>query len=205
MIEMNFVFFHGSFSTPQDAWFPWLKEELIQLGHTVYAPEFPVDRWDDVSTINPDLYIPKQSLEFWLKEFEPLSVELSKKDDLCFLGHSLGPLFILHVIEKYHIYLRHAFFISPFFEIYGKSAVVEKANAMFYKSDFDFIDLKKNIFQSTVIYSDDDPYVSKEKAIDFAQKLGSRLIELHGYGHMGIESGLREFPELLKIITGMTK
>ena len=158
-----------------------------------------------MGTINPDLYTPKQILELWLTVFEPIFVELSKKDDLCFLGHSLGPLFILHVIERYQLHLRHAFFISPFFETSGKSAVVTKANATFYKSDFDFANLKKNIPESTVIYSDDDPYVSKDKAIEFARKLGCRLIELHGYGHVGIESGLKQFPELLKIMTDTIK
>lgn len=54
---------------------------------------------------------------------------------------------------------------------------------------------------STVIYSDNDPYVDNAKSLDFAKKLNSRIIEVHGLGHMGLESKLTQFPEVLTAIS----
>ena len=197
---MRFVVFHGSFSTASDAWFPWLKKQLENLGHIVFLPQFTVDKWNEVKSLNVSTYHSKQSLEIWLKDFENIRKEIVDKSDISFIGHSLGPLFILHIVQRYAIQLKSAYFIAPFLEVYGKSDVVEKANKTFYKTDFDFIKLRTHIPESTVIYSDDDPYIEEEKSLAFAYKMNSRAVKLHGFRHMGLESGMKEFPELLNII-----
>jgi predicted alpha/beta hydrolase family esterase len=200
---MTFVFIHGSFSTPDDAWFPWLKKELEKYGHKVISPQFPVDKWSDVGNLKTSDYKPTQNLNGWFMVFDKIYKENLKNDSLFFVTHSIGPLFTLEVAEKYSIKIDHAVFIAPFFEIYGKSEIVEKANATFYKKDFNFEKLQKLISDSTVLYSDDDPYVDEKKAIDFAKKMNSKTIRLSGLGHMGIESNLKKFPQLLKIILEM--
>ena len=197
---MTFIFFHGSFSTPQDAWFPWLKLQLEQAGHQVIAPQFPVDVWKDVGALHPSQYNPTQNLTAWYKTFEEIKDTIINKPDLSFIGHSIGPLFILYLVEKYGIQLKYAYFVAPFFHLNDESAIVDKANASFYKTDFDFPKLRHLISRSTVFYSDDDPYVGNEKSLVFARKLNSRVIALKGLGHMGIESNMSKFPELLEII-----
>lgn len=65
---MIVLFLHGSFSTPEDAWWPWLKTELEKLGNKVLASEFPVDKWADVGDLAPDQYEPSADLNSWLKK-----------------------------------------------------------------------------------------------------------------------------------------
>lgn len=81
-------------------------------------------------------------------------------------------------------------------------AIVEKFNQPFYKTDFDFAKLKKLMPKSTMIYCDNDPYIEEEKSLDFAKNLNSRIVKMHGLGHMGLESGMTQFPEVLKAICG---
>lgn len=196
---MKFVIFHGSFEHISDAWFLWLKKELEQKGHEVLLPQFPVDDWSKISLIGADKYKPTQSLDSWMKVFDEIFSQLQKNKHVCFIGHSLGPLFILHCLERYDLYLDYAVFVAPFFEIRGKSAIVEKANASFTRHDFNFVKLKQRIHKSTIIYCDDDPYVDEEKSLEFGNKLDSTIVKLHGMGHMGAESKMKEFPQLLEL------
>ncbi len=194
------VFLHGSFSTPQDAWWPWLKKEIEKSGQKVLAPQFPVDRWDKVGELTVEDYQPRAKLSDWFKKFEEIKEAVIADKNRFFIGHSLGPLFLLHLLENYQFKVRGAVLLAPFFEIYGKSAVVEKFNQPFYKYDFNFDKLQQLMPRSTVIFSDDDPYVDNEKSLDFAKKLSSRIVKVHDLGHMGLESGMKEFPEVLREI-----
>jgi predicted alpha/beta hydrolase family esterase len=96
--------------------------------------------------------------------------------------------------------LANAYFIAPFFEVYGKSDYIEKANDSFYHQQFDFPKLRRLIPNSTVLYSDNDPYIDKLKSVEFREKLKSKIVRLHGLGHMGSESGMKDFPQLLDLI-----
>lgn len=201
---MIFIMIHGSFGSPQDAWFPWLKDKLEASGHEVIAPQFPVDPWEDVVQKNAMQYQPSQSLSSWMNTFEAVFPKLAKRNDLCFIGHSMGTLFTLHVVARYSLVIREAFFVAPFLypateeELRDPSvALIDKANTTFYKNDFDFDFLRKHIIQSTVLMSDNDPYIPEWEAREFAEKLQSHVIKLHGLGHMGIESHMMKFSELL--------
>jgi hypothetical protein len=50
-------------------------------------------------------------------------------------------------------------------------------------------------FLSTVVASTNDPYVSLERASQFAQSWGSRLVNVGDGGHINSESGLGDWPE----------
>ncbi len=197
---MIYIFLHGSFESPDNAWFPWLKQHIELLGHMVIAPQFQVDSWPDVSKLSPDDYIPTQNLHLWLNDFEQIHSRIPSGEQVSIVGHSLGPVFSLIALQKFPLQISHAYFIAPFFEVYGKSAYIEKANDSFYHQTFDFKKLQSLIPKSTVIYSDNDPYIDAEKSIEFAQALSSKVELLPGLGHMGSESGMKEFPELLSMI-----
>jgi predicted alpha/beta hydrolase family esterase len=52
------------------------------------------------------------------------------------IAHSLGPLFILHPIEKNDTTFDSTIFVSPLLTKLNNSKQIDAANATFYKSDF---------------------------------------------------------------------
>src|SRR3989338_2065162 len=144
---MLFVIFHGSYGNPEENWFPDLREHLEGLGQDVLVPAFPVEEWDDITKKGKDTKPQKQSLNNWFETFEKYLPIIRKAKRVCLIGHSLGPLFILHIVSKYKLKLDSAIFISPFLEVPIPSKIwqIDIVNKSFYKNDFDFKILKKLI------------------------------------------------------------
>lgn len=191
---MKFVLFHGAYGSPGGNWFPELRGDLESLGQTVIVPKLPVETWSDVVKKGPNSKPKNQSLHAWLSTFEKeVLPELSSKEKLVFVGHSLGPVFILHLVEKYKLHLDCAIFVSPFMDAIGLWEF-DLVNKSFYKTDFDFEDLKRRIPVSYVLYSDNDPYVAKKHSLLVANALESSTILVRTAGHMNAEVNLNEFP-----------
>ena len=83
MIMVNIFIIHGSYGSPEENWFPWLKSDLEKLGCRVYVPRFPTPE--------------KQSLEKWLDVFKEYDGFVDS--ETIFIGHSLGPAFILRNVR----------------------------------------------------------------------------------------------------------
>lgn len=45
---MQFIIFHGAYGSKNGNWFPWLKKELVKLGHNVLLDQYPVDNYDEI-------------------------------------------------------------------------------------------------------------------------------------------------------------
>src|SRR5581483_4234212 len=129
--------------------------------------------------------------------FDDLKKEFKNKK-LCFIGHSLGPLFILHAVEKYNFQLDSAIFVSPFLGILHNKQF-DSVNTTFYRDDFNFEKLKKLIPISYTLYSNDDPYVPATYSKEFAEKLGSSPLVVNRAGHMNSEVNLNEFPLVFEL------
>lgn len=191
---MQFLLIHGSFGSPEENWFPDLKTDLESLGQTVIAPQFPVDDWDQMVKDGPKKPLKNQSLDSWLRTFEKdVLPKLRPKEKIVFVGHSLGPVFILHAISKYKISVECAIFVSPFLDKLDRWEF-NHANQTFYKTDFDFETIKKFMPVSYVLYSDNDPYVTKNHSMRFAGALESSTILVRSAGHMNAAVNLNEFP-----------
>lgn len=185
-IYMKFVIFHGAFGSPDGNWFPALKEKLEAIGQEVLVPQFPVDDWDEVTSAGPQVPQKNQYLKNWLTAFEPFAKTIAEGEKVCFIGHSLGPVFMLHVVKQYKLQLDSAIFVSPFMEsLHSKEFwQFDHVNDSFYKTDFDFMDLKKRIPVSYVVYSEDDPYVDKKFPLKFAGAFESAIISMTSAGHV---------------------
>lgn len=176
----NIFIIHGTEGYPEENWFPWLKWELEQKGHTVFVPQFPtppivpakIAEWFDVLK-NHKHYI---------------------NEDTIFIGHSLGGIFTLRVLEKLTHPIRAAFFVGT--PIGVRPILNYDRDSSFSGFDFDWDTIKKNSHDFTVFHSDDDPYVGLDNGRELAKNMGVELSFIPNAGHFNTKAGYTEFPEL---------
>ena len=99
----RFFIVHGAYGNPEENWIPWLKKELEKIGHEVIVPKFPT----------PD----DQTLDNWLQVFKPYNKLIDQ--DTIFIGHSLGPTFILNILQRINTKIKAAFLISAVSDMLG--------------------------------------------------------------------------------------
>lgn len=176
----NIFIIHGTEGYPEENWFPWLKKELEQKGHTVFVPQFPT----------PPV-VPAKIAEWFdvLKNYEQ-----HINEDTIFIGHSLGGIFILRVLEKLVHPLNAAFLIGT--PIGVRPILNYERDSSFSGFDFDWEAIKKNAHHFTVFHSDDDPYVGLENGRELAKNLGAELSFIPNAGHFNTKAGYTEFVEL---------
>ena len=183
---MKFFIIHGSYGNPNENWFPWLKERLEQLGHTVFIPKFPTPK--------------NQTLESWMKVFEVHQID----KETVFIGHSLGPAFILSVLEQLNCKIKACYFVAPFLGLLNNKEF-DDINRTFTTKEFDWEKIKENCEKFICFGSKDDPYVPVEKINEFANKLEAKLILRGNAGHFNSSSGYIRFEELLQHVTSRAK
>jgi predicted alpha/beta hydrolase family esterase len=194
---MNFLIMHGSYGSPEENWFRWLERQLKENGHKVILEQFPVDDWDVVNKIGvSDIvqYQPVQTLSAWDEYFASHVLPRLQAEPKVFVGHSIAPIFMLHMLQKYDFKLAGAVFVAPFFNIPDGPKVWQffPVNHTFYSYDFDFTKIQSQLGKSYVVYGDDDPYVRSTEPPLFAEKLGSEIHVVPGGGHCG--GIFKEFP-----------
>lgn len=195
---MKFVLLHGIFGGAVNNWFPFIRRGLEDIGETVVIPNFPYTSHEELLKNGPGSKI-QQSLASWIVCCEDTLHDLRNTEKLCFVGHSIGCVFMLHLISRWSLTLDSAFFVAPFLQKLGGRWEFDYVNKTFYKSDFNFIQLKRRIHTSYVLYSDNDPAVPTNLTLEFAHKLDSQEILVRGAKHFSTESGFTEFPLLLEL------
>lgn len=171
--------FHGTGGYPKENWFPWLKREIEQNGYQVFVPQFP-------NADNPNL-------GQWLKELDKYKQYID--ENTIFVGHSLGGLFILDILEQLETSISAAFLVA---------APIGLKPIKFYEGDyafgkgfnFDWQKIKKNAKHFVVFHSDNDPYVGLENGKQLARHLGVELTLIPNAGHFNTTSGYTSFPQL---------
>jgi len=174
---------HGSHSSKNAHWYPWLKKRLEERGFQVFLPQFPIDE--------------SRNLKNWLAILKPLKEHL---EGSIMIGHSLGVPFIMNVLNQWDRKVRAAFLVSGFT---GKLEVKDEPNIEdFAERPFNWERIKENCRRFYVIHSDNDPYVPLEKAEELAKNLGVSVILVEGGEHFQAQSGFETFDMLLEKIDG---
>lgn len=180
---VNIFIIHGSYGNPEENWIPWLKSGLERCGCKVFVPKFPT----------PD----GQSLQAWQEIFKKFDPYL--QEDSIVVGHSLGPAFLLSVLEGLDHPIGAAFFVAGFTGLLDNPNF-DEINATFTTKRFDWTRINDNCRKFYVLNSDNDPYVPIEKGKDLASHLNTELILVKGAGHFNKSSGFTKFPMLLDLI-----
>jgi len=183
---MRFFIIHGTYGNPEENWFQWLKKELEKLGHQAFIPKFPTPK--------------KQSLKIWMEEFKKYMNVINS--ETVFIGHSLGPAFILSILEQLDCKIGACYFVSGFIGSLNNEEF-DKLNKTFMNKSFEWEKIKRNCNKFIMFHSDDDPYVSIEKAKHLASKLNAEFNIIKGAGHFNEDSGHTSFELLLKKIKNL--
>lgn len=193
MVPRTRVFLvHGFNATPQNAWYPWLKQELQKQGLDVRAPQMPHPRWP---------YIHR-----WTDQ-------LSKEVGICdertfFIGHSLGGQAIVRYLAALPAgqSAGGAVFVGGFDRLriswpYLIAAYVYLGRWLFLPIDWNRARMHARKF--CAVFSDNDAWVANESSECFRDHLKARVRVLHDYGHFTGDEGVFQVPEVLDEILQM--
>ena len=182
------VIIHGSYGSPQENWFPWLATEVQKLGCDAIVPSFPT----------PD----GQSLESWRQAFAEQVGQVEA--EMLFVGHSLGPAFILHLLQESPVAVRGTFLVSGFLGLLGLEDF-DPINESFVCGEFDWSRIRERAGVARIYNSDNDPYVPLERGQEIAEGLGVQLSVVKNGGHINASAGFRSFPRLLNDMRPLLK
>lgn len=175
---MRFFIIHGYNGNPSENWFPWLKSELENDGHEVFVPHFPF----------PPV------LKTWMDVMSNYEI---KENDI-FIAHSLGPSFVLSVLEKLNDdknKIKACYFVAGFV---GKLGVDFDENMKtITQKEFDWQKIKETCNYFLLFNSNNDPFVPLSKGLELQKLLNSELRIIMNAGHINIKSGYDKFEKLL--------
>jgi predicted alpha/beta hydrolase family esterase len=110
------------------------------------------------------------------------------------VAHSLGCALVAHWVKRNGgLAARGALLVAPP-DVAALAAVLDAVQS------FVPVPLVRLPFPSIVVASDDDVYVSAERAQAFARAWGSRFVALTGAGHINADSGFGEWPDGLALL-----
>jgi hypothetical protein len=198
-MKNNVFIFHGTGGYPEENWFPWLRQQLESEGCQVAVPKFPHSKelLAEACLKVVVLQFPspeKPILEDWINKFDEYKSSINK--DTILIGHSLGGLFLLRVLERLETPVKAAVFVSA-------SAGVKPIK--FYQGDYDFAGgfefdwakIKKSARYFEAFHSDTDKMVCLGNGEELAKRLGVELNIIPNAGHLNAKAGYTKFPELL--------
>ena len=121
--------------------------------------------------------------------------------DTILVGHSLGPAFILSVLEEVSMkkQVRACFFVSGFLGLLDNPAY-DALNTSFTTKKFDWKVIKKSCRHFYMLNADNDPYVPLKKGKELAEKISADCMIVKNGGHINEESGFKRFDVLLDLI-----
>ena len=157
---------------------------MEQKGHKVFVPQFP----------SPPI-VPAKISEWFdvLKNYEQYINE-----DTLLVGHSLGGIFTLRVLEKLTHPVKAAFFVGTPVGV-RPIANYDRDNS-FSGFTFDWDKIKNKAKHFVVFQSDDDPYVGLENGKELAKNLGVELSFVPNAGHFNKKAGYVKFEKLRDMV-----
>lgn len=183
---MRIFIIHGWGGSPEEGWFPWLKEKLTAMGHEVFVPKMP------------DADNPK--IPAWVNYLEQ---QIGQSDqNTILIGHSIGCQAILRYLETIETSLSRIILVAGWFKLKDLESDEEWSTARpWLDTPIDFDKIKQNSKSVDVILSDNDPWVPLEENKQiFEQKLGAQVHILQDKGHLGGDHDILEMPLIIDIL-----
>lgn len=190
------VIVHGWGNTPEDNWFPWLKQQLEDRGWAVVAPAMP------------DTEYPR--IEPWVSA---VAAAVGQPDEQLYLvGHSIGCQTILRYVSGLPEGARvgGAVLVAPFLRLDpdGVKYTEEERSIVGPWTDpqFNLATAKARFVRgATAIFSDDDYWVSASyNEPRFRDELGAKTQVLPKSGHFMEREGFTQLPQALQALLDLS-
>lgn len=185
----DYVIVHASYGHPFEHWYKWLFEKLTSEGKKVLCPQFPMG-------------FDEQNYKNWEKVLDSYSDFLS--ENTSYIGHSIGPAFILDYLTLKNKKANNLFLVVPFIGQIG-NLEYDHVNSSFmgYSQNWRKVGSLVNSIQSYV--SDNDPYVNSELSDYAISLINSKKCVIKNAGHFNTMSGYTSFERLLEDIHSCSK
>ena len=172
-----------------------MNEQIILIlpGWQDSSPQHWQSLWlkkyqNSVKVLQKDWMFPKK--DEWVNALNDY-IKKNKVKDIILVGHSLACVTFAFWSNEYFskssALIKGALFVSP--------SDVDLPNFPKEIQGFSPMPLEKLNFKSVVVSSDDDPWVSLDRAKYFAKCWGAELINIGSHGHINTDAGFGEWPE----------
>lgn len=179
----NAVILHGTGSTPDSFWQPYIRQKLEEKGYVVTIPALP-------GTDNPYL---EEQLVYVLET-------CAFTGETVMIGHSSGVPLALSVLERVDTTIAQAILVSGFFKPLPDNELCKQMLQTKYNWEM----IKSHCRSFTVLNSDNDPWSCDDvMGRELAEHLSGEFVFMKGEGHMGsgtFNQPYLEFPKLLECI-----
>jgi uncharacterized protein len=183
-LTRNVLMLHDTDVTPDDNWYPWLKNQLSWRGYDVTVPELPESDAPDIDRYWDAL----QSYDF--------------DEETVIVGHGSGAVMALACLHRLPrtSKIRLVVCVAPFYRDSGLNA------AGLFTEEYDWQKIRRQADRIEVVWSDTDPYVEREQIDVVTEKLGIRPHIIEGAGHFSLSEGerYRRLPIVSEIIDAWT-
>lgn len=177
------IIIHGTWGSPEGNWFPWMKQKLEEQGYEVFVPAFPTPH--------------NQDIDSWMLVFEQYRKYVH--EDTIFIAHSVGPAFVLSILETLDTPIKSCYFAAGFLELI-QIPEFDLVNETITAKQFDWQKIHENCKNFYMVHGSDDPYVPFHNVEILAENLGIEVDIIEGGGHLNEETGYTEFAYLLEKI-----
>ncbi len=155
--EINYVLLHGYTGSPEANFFPWLRKELENTGAKVYCPVLP--NTDDPIVMN---------------QVEAVLKDIPFNENTILIGHSLGGVVALKILEKLSKPIKNTILIGSYIE---NRFLDEDFPAKAFDWKFDFERIKKNAGNVSLLRDLKDISVPQDNTFKLHQKIGGQLFD----------------------------
>ena len=164
--QYNFVILHGYTGSNQTNFIPWLKAELEQRGARVQAPQLP-------NTDNPTE----------IEQVQYVLDHVQFDENTVLIGHSLGGLVAMRVLEKLPHKIHHLMLVAPAVlrQFYQGSDDIDtetgerKRFIDHFSYDFDFGKISSQAVHKTILQDNNDSESRKPSMRYIADNIGATL------------------------------